>query len=1137
MSNYYSITIKDNLQYIYLTIFIMIYIVVILFYLKESNKKHYKLFENFGETREGTNIYSRQNENLEKSSLFYPNERAKVTIRPCEILFNKNGSSKYIFKDDWKEIATINNNTGNNSIDLSYSKKIITKEGVNKSDFNNFSEETRCFKMKNDNNDLNTHKYKENALISYHNDYTTLQTTEGDKNEYMQMNFNPSLSDETDYHKYVIDSICSYTYDTILTPPLKNVSLYRLFIDNDNIIQNIDKIEINASNNSVFDTKSFSLTELLDTSSTTYYYDNDNKVFKFEINNNEKMRGIIIYKFERNLLCDKEEIISYDKLITDYTMLNTVSLINVDKFIKPIDINNTELTPDILDKFRIPIKKNDNNNLIESYESKNFTDKKEILEIIKNHIDDRIDILNVPTKKGIETKKKELVELEKIKNAFADKISTIDKYIMNIITMDSHNYDEETKTFFNKYLKTGKISYQKHIQNKILEPIINDPQLKATLIGDNIKNIDYSFSGNGQILAMPHFPDAYLIDNTRNTLSQGGWTIQSSLKTLKNQGLSAILKNSNRRDKTHTIRTVQTIKIDNKVIFYSGNNFDGRIMLELTLTIGGAETLSMPKIGSIKIPDGFTVDFYKIIWDQYALVLTLGSDIQGFSNYYTLEPSYVSIRCNKNCNGTKQVIKETPYNSAYGADGINPEITITMPTVKYISGFEFYGINELYNTSHNAKNIEVFGKSQDANGAWITTKVLTFILPKNASWNNSPFYKLDIPGEYKQIVFKIKNNWGNKSSTKIGSITLHHIPITINTKSMKLPTNISVRINGITHELTAGDYIMSADIKNKSYTFTHTQTGREIVKLANANNLIISYDTPKDINSLLTYNKNNISFEKFTKETQEKNNVDNFILLTLNKNLDTFETYKIEAYVYNNISYIPNIKLYDSSKNEINREKYKVNIKDYPNNKNIIILTHIYIIVDISITGAIYLKTTKNNNDLLEYNRTNVNNIIDAVNQSTDDSFNSKNLYDLRDIFNIIDKEDEIADLELLLIQKSAIKKNEFDKTILSIRRDIEDYEDDITINKLKNTYYNMANLDDMSNTNNDKVYHNKINIKNALEITDKSDNVDKYNKYISYQDVDSDARTPNIDNAKSNEIYNVKDYANKYIYFTVKSI
>ena len=121
-----------------------------------------------------------------------------------------------------------------------------------------------------------------------------------------------------------------------------------------------------------------------------------------------------------------------------------------------------------------------------------------------------------------------------------------------------------------------------------------------------------------------------------------------------------------------------------------------------------------------------------------------------------------------------------------------------------------------------------------------------------------------------------------------------------------------------------------------------------------------------------------------------------------------------------------------------------------------------------------------------------------------------------------------------ILKQNSA---DAFGKTILSIRRDIEEYEDDITINKLKTTYYNMANIDDLSDDNNDKVYHNEININEALEITDKSDKEDKYNKYISYQDVDSDARTPNIDNAKSNEIYNVKDYANKYIYFTVKSI
>ena len=44
------------MQYIYLSIFIMLFIVIILFYLKETNRKHYKLFEKYGETRGGTQI-------------------------------------------------------------------------------------------------------------------------------------------------------------------------------------------------------------------------------------------------------------------------------------------------------------------------------------------------------------------------------------------------------------------------------------------------------------------------------------------------------------------------------------------------------------------------------------------------------------------------------------------------------------------------------------------------------------------------------------------------------------------------------------------------------------------------------------------------------------------------------------------------------------------------------------------------------------------------------------------------------------------------------------------------------------------------------------------------------------------------
>jgi hypothetical protein len=125
------------------------------------------------------------------------------------------------------------------------------------------------------------------------------------------------------------------------------------------------------------------------------------------------------------------------------------------------------------------------------------------------------------------------------------------------------------------------------------------------------------------------------------------------------------------------------------------------------------------------------------------------------------------------------------------------------------------------------------------------------------------------------------------------------------------------------------------------------------------------------------------------------------------------------------------------------------------------------------------------------------------------------------------------------LIKKSAVKRDEFGKTILSIRRDIEEYDNDITINNLKTTYNNMANIDNLGDDNNAKVYHNEINITEAIETGTGSANsktVDKYEKYISYQGVPSDSRTPNIEKVKSNEIYNVKDYAKKYIYFTVKS-
>lgn len=1150
MINYNNniMSLDENIQYIYLSIFIMLFIVIILFYLKDTNRKHYKLFEEYGETVGGVRSYSTQQLDLDPTTQFYPSEESIVSLRPCEIRFNKNGSSKHIFNDGWKEIATINNNyPGEVNQDLTYPKKILTKEGNNKADFNNFSEESRCFKLKNENNDLNTHKYAENNMISYNkNKYTKLQTIADGNKEYIQMNFNPSLDEQTDYHKYAIDSVCSYTYDNILTPPLNNLVLYRIFMDNENIVQAINKIEINATNNNIFADKPFSLTELLDTSSTSYYYENSS--FNFKINKNDKIPGIMIFKFERNLLCDKEEIVSYEKLISDDTKINTVSLINIDNLIAPIPINDTELTRDILDKYRKLVRYyNDKRELIEYYEPIYFNDKKSILDIIRTHIDALIDTLNIPILRNIETKNAELAVLNANRNVFAEKISTIEKYIENIITMDSENYDEETKGFLSKYLKPGKITYQKYIENKILEPIITDTSLSPTLLNAR-KTINYAFGDNkGQILAMPHFPDAHLISNANRSLTRNGWTIASSLNTITNQGLSAILKDSAKRVKTQTITIIKQQEVVEKVIFYQGTNYNGKIIYEAKQTIW--EYVGWMGFGSIIVPEGWTINFYGLKKgrnyyesDYYTSVYNIDKNITHNTYRNTREQGdYVWITCNRRTDCSKPIVKEvqedTPQNSAYGANGINPEITITMPTVYYISGFEFYGINGLHHISHNARRIEVYGIEQNNR----RHLVLKFELSNTAMWNSSQFYKLDRPDNYKQIVFKVISNWGNNTSTKIGSITLYHHPTTTNAKSMSLPTDISVKINGSNRRLPAGDYNMTADIHNKIYTLTHKQTHTRIATLQNANNLAISYDVPKDMSSLLEHNREKVSFNSISNEIREKDK-DNLIILTANKNLDTYETYRIRAYVYNNSSYRPNIKLYDASKREINSTKYKIRIDDYPTNRrNVIIILNIYIIVDISITGAIYLKTMRNNNDLFEYNRVSVSNITNAIRKSVNDSKNAKKLDDLRDIFDITEKEDEIDVVKLTLINKSTIRKNKKGNDILNIKRDIVNYEDDVTINRLKKTYNNLSNLGQDDGDISKKVFINEINIDNALiipgisGISDKSDKVDKYSKYISYQDVDRESRTPSIEKVQSDEIYNIKDYANKYIYFTLK--
>lgn len=1073
-------SLDKNAYYIYIILLIIISVIIILYYLNITNNKHGTLYEKYGDTPYSNTEYLKQNIPTDPLPYYYPIQSSTVSLRPCQIRFTSNNSSAYVFEDGWKEFDTITNkDEEGNDVVLNNPYKIFTKNGTSNMMFKNFSEESRCFKLKNDNHFKNTYKYKANDLISYNNyKYTTFTTAENGKKEYMQMNFNPSLND-IQYHNSALDTICSFKYKTVLEPPLQTNMLYRLSIKDD-VVENIEKSYISDNDNSKFLTDDLVMTELLNMESIVYYYENGS--FKFKIIKDTTPLNIIVYRFERNLLCSDEEILSYDKLSSDDTKLNTSDLINVEKLLIPTTIDDTGLPYSIINDFKTAkYYYNWRNERVDYDEPIYYKNKGTLLSKFKKYIDDRINALNVPIKNKIAEKNNELQQLENNKNAFAEKISTMDKYIINIITLDSQNYEEDTKNFLNKFYKPGKINVIKHINKKVLEPIITGGEISSHLNDKkNIKTINYAIgSDNNIIIDMPHFPNAYYIDNKSKTLSYGNWNVKSSLNTVNDEGLSALIQ-------YHGSRRIQ----QNHSSMYS------------------YQTARWVDRGRYQWVE-------KMIWT-------------GRSRRWRWVKEWVS---NHVFDGYDTHWVQVTKNSAYGAIGTNPEITITMPQVYYITAFKFYGINGQHNITHNAKNIEVYGKFQNDRNVWITEKIFKFTLPENASWNSSLLYKVDVPGYYKEIVFKILDNWGNKDSTKIGNIYLYHNPNMVEQKNINFPTDISIKINNKRYNINAGKYTISSNIKNKTSEFID-KNNKTVLKFNNTRLLKFKYTVPKNLNKLLEYNISKQPFNHknwVAKEKDEKN----FIELTSNKNLDEYETYKISTYVYNNKQYIINIKLYDSNKKEISKEKYKIIMDNYPDKWKMFWIK-IYITVDISVTGAIYLKTTKNNNDLFHYNSQNpsVDSNRTAFYKSVEESKNAKYSSDLKDIFDITDKEGEISVLESLIIKESNFIKDEDSKKILSVKRDNEEYEEDAYINKLKNTYNNILNYKNRDDSSG--AYLNK-NIK--VEYGFKIEGQDNYDvsKYISYQDVDDDMRTPSAERVIENEVYDVKQHAKKYIYFTKK--
>jgi hypothetical protein len=274
-----------------------------------------------------------------------------ATFRPCQIHFNNDGTSKYIYEDEWKEFDTLVSGEDSSEYKIPYKKFSNDKNNV--VEFENFNESTKCFKLKNNVNNLNTYKYKSNDLIKYKSDsfvaikYKNLENVVNTDN-FMQMNFNKH-SDEASLQKYkedALDSICSYNYNRDLS--LGDITLYRLTItypetNNQNqeassgIITAIDHVKIKETDNSTFIVDDYNIItlnkfpELLSGEKVPYYsIENGKIIFRIDKKTSKEL-NVKIYKFNRNLNCPDDVIKSYE--ISNALRLLSHLIIKADNYI------------------------------------------------------------------------------------------------------------------------------------------------------------------------------------------------------------------------------------------------------------------------------------------------------------------------------------------------------------------------------------------------------------------------------------------------------------------------------------------------------------------------------------------------------------------------------------------------------------------------------------------------------------------------------------------------------------------------------------------------------------------------------------------------------------------------------------
>jgi len=324
-----------------LGIFILIILlsIVVIYFMYCSQSKHSEILENFT-GNEATLTY--HNYGSEHTGPYADGDKktitGDVTLRDCQVYFvgedqqgdcdeeyktNPNTTCKYVFKDDWKEIANIK--VGENT---NYYPNKIYNQNYTKTDIDNHDLTAQCVKKFESEIDKR-YIYKNNELIGYNHDgsneantlelnYKTSESDKYVKGNFISMTFGRNSSPQSNYTN-VIDSICSKKTDIIdslhnITENSINPYFYKFSLDNDNNLKvitvdgkdvpGIELVELDSKQNKFIkhDMKNFTVQSFFGID----FYSANTKTVEFNVFKVVSLSDMNckVYKFDYHYLCD-----------------------------------------------------------------------------------------------------------------------------------------------------------------------------------------------------------------------------------------------------------------------------------------------------------------------------------------------------------------------------------------------------------------------------------------------------------------------------------------------------------------------------------------------------------------------------------------------------------------------------------------------------------------------------------------------------------------------------------------------------------------------------------------------------------------------------------------------------------------